>query len=468
MNAYVLFTSGSTGKPKGITIHNEAVVNFLLSMKKKPGMSACDVLLAVTTLSFDISVLELFLPLISGAKIVLAERHQTMDGEQLLQLLKDKWISVMQATPSTWQMLLASGLDNTRPLKILCGGEAMAPKLAQQLCEISDDVWNMFGPTETTVWSTCAKVTPGAPISIGKPIDNTQIYIADADLQLAPAGVAGELLIGGLGVGRGYLNRPELTAEKFIRDPYSDIPGNMVYRTGDLARYRHDGTLEFLGRTDFQVKIRGYRIELSEIENVLARYPGVDQCAVTVFERNENDKRLVAWITTPQDKLDLADVRLWLQKELPAYMVPTLIQTIGQMPLTSNGKVDRKKLPVPDLDIASDDRNIVTPEGETEATILGIWQTVLGESNFGCTDRFFDVGGNSLLAIEAASKISKAISKPLSVAEFFEYATIKSLADYLDHNDDAPSSAQMDRRARSRQAAFENRRSRSTPRRAPR
>ena len=264
--AYVIYTSGSTGKPKGVQIPHRALVNFLISMRAAPGMTEKDILLAVTTISFDIAGLELYLPLITGARVVLASREVAVDGEGLRQLLEESKATVMQATPATWQMLLESGWKGGKHLKVLCGGEAWSRDLATQLINRCGSVWNMYGPTETTVWSTVHQVTSAeGPIMIGRPIANTEIYILDRHLQPAPVGVTGELYIGGDGVARGYLNRPELSAEKFIPNPFSEMPGSRIYNTGDLARYLPDGTIDCLGRTDHQVKIRGYRIEPGEM-----------------------------------------------------------------------------------------------------------------------------------------------------------------------------------------------------------
>ncbi len=314
--AYTIYTSGSTGKPKGVQILHRGVVNFLASMSQAPGLTDQDVLLAVTTISFDIAALELYLPLTVGARVVLVARKVASDAAQLIQVLEQSGATVMQATPATWRLLLAAGWKGCSTLKILCGGEAMPRDLANQLLERSASVWNMYGPTETTIWSAVCQVEPGdTAISIGRAIANTQIYLVDPDqnwkrdpIELVPVGEPGELLIGGVALARGYLNRPELTEEKFIPDPFSNEPGARLYRTGDLARYLPDGTLEFIGRVDHQVKIRGFRIELGEIESVLRQHLAVQETVVIAREDVPGDKRLVAYLVT-----DLSVERVPLQ-----------------------------------------------------------------------------------------------------------------------------------------------------------
>ncbi|MCB0020843.1 MAG: amino acid adenylation domain-containing protein, partial [Anaerolineales bacterium] len=346
---YIIHTSGSTGKPKGVQLRHRNVVNFLTSMRQKPGLTAADVLMAVTTLSFDIAVLELYLPLVVGGKVIIASPEINADGALMAQTLVDEGVTVMQATPASWKLMLNNGWAGKADLKMLCGGEELPRELAEQLIPRGSELWNMYGPTETTVWSAAKKIEAGdGPVPIGEPIANTQLYILDQHLQPTPIGVPGELCIGGDGVAAGYLNRPELTADRFVKNPFVDDPDAMLYRVGDLARYRPDGTIEFLGRIDFQVKVRGFRIELGEIETILRQHDGVKEGVVTAQDDPSGDKRLVAYIIPqPGQEPTTAALREYLAESLPAYMVPTLFVSLTEWPLTPNGKIDRRALPAP-------------------------------------------------------------------------------------------------------------------------
>jgi amino acid adenylation domain-containing protein len=300
--AYLIYTSGSTGKPKGVEVEQRALVNFLASMQETPGLVADDVLIAVTTLSFDIAALELFLPLVTGARVVVLSRDDASDGFRLLKHITEQDATVLQATPATWRMLLETSWIGSPKLKMLCGGEALPRDLADRLVAKGKELWNMYGPTETTIWSAVARVQADhAPISIGQPVANTQLYILDPNLQQVPLGVTGELLIGGLGLARGYHQRPELTAEKFIADPFSSEPGARLYKTGDVARQRVPGQIEVLGRLDHQVKIRGFRIELGEIEARLTQHPQVREAVVVAREDTPGRKQLAAYVVTKTD-----------------------------------------------------------------------------------------------------------------------------------------------------------------------
>ena len=354
--AYVIFTSGSTGKPKGVEIEHRAVVNMLKSMQRRPGLAAEDTLLAITTLTFDIAVLEIFLPLVCGARVVIAPTSTAGDGAALGDLIKECGATVLQATPSTLRILLDAGWIGDLGLKILCGGEAWTAQLAKDILERCGSLWNMYGPTETTVWSAVRKIEAGQPIVIGFPIAKTSLYVVDGTLQLLPVGVPGELCIGGLGVARGYLRQPELTRERFLADPFKTDPGARMFRTGDLVRRLPDGTLEFLGRLDHQVKIAGNRIELGEIETSLARHPDVKQCVVVASEGSHGDRRLVAYIIPETGKtLRASDLRQFLAETLPAYMLPSFFVPLASFPMTANGKLDRKALPSPDRTVEAVD-----------------------------------------------------------------------------------------------------------------
>jgi amino acid adenylation domain-containing protein len=425
--AYVIYTSGSTGTPKGVLVPHRAVVNFLASVRREPGLAASDTLVAVTTLSFDIAVLELLLPLTVGARIVLASRDVSADGGQLASLLEQTQATVMQATPSTWRLLIASGWSGGPGFKVICGGEALPPDLAQSLVDRAEAVWNMYGPTETTVWSTVQRLAGRVEtVPIGRPLANTQVYVLDPRLRLVPPGVTGELHVGGDGVTRGYLGRPELTSERFLPDPF--VPGGRLYRTGDLARLRVDGVLEYLGRNDTQVKVRGFRIELGEIERTLAAHPGVRQAVVSAREIAPGDVRLVAYVV-PRDGAgpDHDEVRRFLGQALPEYMLPQHVVQMPSFPLTPNGKIDRKALPAP---TAASPRatEYVEPRTDAERKVARLWQEALGVARLSADDNFFHLGGHSLLASQVLSRLRRDHGVVLSFRTLFEAPTVERFA----------------------------------------
>lgn len=411
--AYVIYTSGSTGRPKGVKVHHRAVVNFLSTMGLKPGMNSDDILLAVTTLSFDIHVLELFLPLTVGAKTVIASRDVASDGNQLLETVKKNHVSVMQATPSTWRLLIAAGLTGDQQLKILCGGESFPNDLAEELLKRSSSVWNMYGPTETTVWSTCHEIkNMEGPILIGSPIANTQTYILDQHMEPVPMGVSGELFIGGDGVTCGYMNNPELTARQFIDNPFVQEAGARLYKTGDLVKFHPNGTIEYLNRIDNQVKVRGFRIELGEIETVLAKHEAVKQSVVSVSELGPGDQRLVAYIKIhPGKSLTITDVRKYLQTRLPAYMIPQHVVELDEFPMTPAGKIDRKSIEGPFFTNSSIHVEYIAPRTDMEKTIASVWKELLKIERVGVHDNFFELGGHSLLSVQAVASIKKHTGK---------------------------------------------------------
>lgn len=426
--AYVLYTSGSTGKPKGVQISHRSVINFLHSMRRKPGLSPNDVLLAVTTLSFDIAGLELHLPLTTGATVVLAPWEVAADGDALIREIERHRVTVLQATPATWRLMLNAGWKGTPRLKVLCGGEAMPASLAAELLPRCAELWNMYGPTETTIWSTCCRITDPNDIHIGRPIDNTEIYILDTNQQPLPIGQEGELLIGGDGLARGYLNRPELNADRFVAHPFK--PGQRLYRTGDLARYRKDGNIDCLGRLDFQVKIRGFRIELGEIENQLASHPGVRENVVVAREDTPGEKRLVAYVVSRQEPPVTAEqLREHLRRKLPDHMMPAAFVSIRDLPLTPNGKIDRKALPPPTAETAQPPISNYTP---TEARLVTIFEKILGLRVTSARDSFFDLGGHSLMAAGLMIAIEREFGRRLPLARLFDSPTIAALAVILD------------------------------------
>jgi amino acid adenylation domain-containing protein len=417
---YVIYTSGSTGQPKGVQITHQAITNLLTSVQLYPGLAAQDSLLAVTTISFDIAALELYLPLLVGARCVIASREASSDGRQLCRMLEDDEITVMQATPSTWKMLLHAGWPGKKNFKVLSGGESLSRELAGQLLPRASSLWNLYGPTETTVWSAVHQVLSAAdPIPIGRPIANTQMYILDAALQPVPPGVTGDLYIGGDGLARGYLNRPELDAERFIKNQFASSDDSRLYKTGDLARYQRGGYIECLGRIDNQVKLRGFRIELGEIESVLREHPAVrDTCAI-VREDAPGDQRLVAYVVADQNLSSALDeLRNLLKERLPGYMVPTLV-SVERLPLTPNGKLDRHALPSPADPEMSGQQQVENLLDPIEQLLAGIWGDVLRVPEVGACDNFFDLGGHSLLAAQVVARLEKELGfrmKPKELA----------------------------------------------------
>jgi amino acid adenylation domain-containing protein len=489
--AYSIYTSGSTGKPKGVQIQHRSLVNLLHSMREQPGLTADDVLLSVTTLSFDIAGLELYLPLITGAQVVLVSREVAADGTQLLARLIRSGVTVMQATPATWRLLIEAGWRGNFPLKVLCGGEALPPDLADHLLQRSSSLWNLYGPTETTIWSAVDEVKhEDMSITIGHPIANTQIYLLDAQMQPVPVGVPGALYIGGDGLARGYLHQPDLTAERFVPDPFSHgapsgtgthaqrAPGARLYCTGDLARYLPDGRIEYLGRIDYQVKVRGYRIELGEIEAVLRRHPGVSGAVALARQDVPGDTRLVAYVVENKEQrnkeqrnkertdkranepgnneeqsLNAQELRGFLREHLPDYMVPSAFVTLQAFPLTPNGKVDRNALPAPAALRPERTAQYVAPRTALEQRIAAIWQEVLHREQVGLHDNFFDLGGHSLLLAQAHSKLRAALNPQLTLVDLFRYPTISALATYLSQDQAATSPHQANERAAQRRAA---------------
>ncbi|MDG4752603.1 non-ribosomal peptide synthetase [Micromonospora sp. WMMD718] len=422
--AYVIYTSGSTGRPKGVQIPHRALDNFLRSMRDRPGIDRDDVLLAVTSLSFDISVLELLLPLTTGARLVLVPRTVAADGRELARVLDRADVTIMQATPSTWRMLVESGWSGSPRLRMLCGGEALPPGLAAALRPRGAELWNMYGPTETTVWSAVWRVGPG-PILLGEPVANTGLHVLDRHGQLVPPGVPGELHIGGAGLARGYLNRPDLTADRFVE---LTVPAGRFYRTGDLVRRRADGGLEFLGRIDHQVKVRGFRIELGEIEEVLAAHPAVGAAVVTAREHT-GDTRLVAYLAAAD--VPAAQIVAFLRERLPEYMVPSAFVHLPAFPLTPNGKIDRAALPEPEYGRSGPETPYRAPRDPLEHLVAEVFAQLLGIERLGLDDDFFALGGHSLLATRVATRLRPVVGMELPLRVIFEHPTVAALAAQL-------------------------------------
>ncbi|SDJ42953.1 amino acid adenylation domain-containing protein [Lentzea albidocapillata subsp. violacea] len=421
--AYVIYTSGSTGKPKGVVVPRATLLNFLASMAETVPLAAHDRWIAVTTIAFDIAALEMFLPLLSGAAVVVAEKETVTDPAALVQLIARTGGTVLQATPSLWQALVAAEPEGVRGLRMLVGGEALPPALADSMRALASGVTNMYGPTETTIWSTTHALAgrSGAP-AIGRPIWNTDVYVLDAALQPVPPGVPGELYIAGLGLARGYHRRPSLTADRFVANPFG---AGRMYRTGDLARWGADGELEYLGRVDFQVKVRGHRIELGEIEAVLTAHPAVRQAVVVV-----RDNGLVGYVTGGADGL-----REHAAASLPEYMVPSAIVVLDALPLTPNGKLDRKALPEPDWTAQA--RVVRTARNPVEELLCSLFAEVLGVPAVGVDEDFFRLGGHSLAAIRLISRARAVFGAELKIRHLFESPTVAGLAALLGSADAA-------------------------------
>ncbi|MEE4591909.1 amino acid adenylation domain-containing protein [Streptomyces sp. DSM 41524] len=443
--AYTIYTSGSTGRPKGVVVTRDNLTNFVQDMRDRFALRPGDRLAAVTTIAFDIAGLELYTPLVSGAAVVLATRDEVIDVPALAALLKNTGASVMQATPTLWQALVSQHPEALSGLRVLVGGEALPAGLASRLCELGSEVTNLYGPTETTVWSTAARLagadggpdgtgTPSTAPVIGRPIASTQVYVLDAGLSPAPPGVLGDLYIAGRGVARGYAGRPDLTAERFVACPFG-APGTRMYRTGDVARWTDDGQLEFGGRTDDQVKVRGFRIELGEIETVLAELPEVAQAAVVAREAGPGEQRLVAYVVAaPGAAVPVPALRRAVAARLPEYMTPSAFMVLDEMPLTPNGKTDRKALPAPDLTALS---TSVAPRTPQEEILCGLFMEALELDSVGIHDDFFELGGHSLHATRMVSRTRTAFSVELPLRALWEAPTVAKLAERLRDADTA-------------------------------
>ncbi|MFV0297719.1 MAG: non-ribosomal peptide synthetase, partial [Hyphomicrobiaceae bacterium] len=433
--AYVIFTSGSTGVPKGVEVPHRAVVNFLKSMEKTPGFTSHDTIVAVTTIAFDIAVLELYLPLITGGRTVIANREDVVGGYGLARLVQASKATVLQATPSLWRMLLEAKLKPAAGLKMLCGGEPLPRDLADALLDLGGELWNMYGPTETTVWSAIGRIeADGGRITIGAPIDNTQLYILDDRRQLCPFGVAGNLYIGGEGLATGYFERPSLADEAFEMISLAGRPARRLYRTGDVAVRRAYGALELLGRIDHQVKLRGFRIELEDIEVAVRRLPGIATAAVALRRGPDGQDRLVGFVQ-PEDGrvIEPDNIVSDLGRALPDYMVPSQWQVIDELPLTPNGKLDRKALSAISLDRPdrTDSANMVAPATDAERQVAEIWSEVLGVADVDTRDSLLSLGADSLQVFRIAARLADR-NLPVEAKHLLKYPTIAELGRFIE------------------------------------
>jgi amino acid adenylation domain-containing protein len=432
--AYVIYTSGSSGRPKGVQVYHRGLTNFLLSMAETPGVAETDKLMSLTTICFDIAALELYLPLIQGAIVELVPAEICRDGIRLKEAIEASDATVIQATPSTWQMLVSAGWGQAGSLRVLCGGEALPRALAEELSQRSAEVWNLFGPTETTIWSSCGRVVDSTNISIGRPIANTQFYVLDDHLNPTPIGVPGELYIAGDGVAAGYQGRPELTAARFLPDPFAAGADRRMYRTGDLVRYRDDGSLQYLNRIDSQIKIRGYRIELEEIEAALRQHESVKTSIAIVDEDRTGHKSILAYVVLrPHAPANLPETLMaGLRACLPHYMVPDAITTLERLPYTPNGKLDRTAL---------QRRRAAVPKPRSpapgalkralEEQIAEEWQAVLGRDGLGVHDSFFDVGGDSVSLTRLVRTLGERFDRRFTSTDMFRSPTIHSFANFM-------------------------------------
>ena len=443
--AYILYTSGSTGQPKGVAVECKNLMNLLLSIQQLPGITPADIMLSITTISFDIAELELLLPIISGAQLIIVDNDVAKDGRALLEIARTEQISILQATPYTWRMILQSGWDEPLPVKAFCGGEALPKDLAKKLLGKCSELWNMYGPTETTIYSTIKKISADDElITIGKPIDNTQVYILDDEHHLLPDGAEGEIYIGGAGVARGYVGRPDLTDERFIEDKFSGAPGKL-YKTGDWAKMLDNGEVQYLGRRDHQIKIKGYRIETEEIEVALKRIKGIKDAVVISHEDSLGNKQLLAYVVSKEQLYSNGPgkkAEQWrnsLRNILPDYMVPGLFIEIPNIPLMPNGKLDREQLPPP-----SSKRLPHTAKRIKNTTEAVITQIILKNTDFGkigVNDNFIDMGIDSMRALMIIVDIEEQFDKRFPLTVLVHHPTIKLLTRFIDTTTASPYSS---------------------------
>lgn len=434
--AYIIHTSGTTNQPKRVMIEHRSVVNFLYAMKEILSADETDRFLFLTSIGFDIAVLEIYLPLICGACCIIADKNTNKDGHLLRKLLSETDVSIMQATPTTWQLLLETGWRNTKKMKMLCGGEALPSTLAQRLFESGSLLWNMYGPTETTVWSTCHQVQASdfqyPIVPIGNAISNTTLYVLDQNQEVSPIGHSGELHIGGEGLARGYLDQPELTKQKFIKNRFMETPNSYIYKTGDLVRWLSNGELEYLGRMDDQIKIRGFRIEPSEIEEALLKNPDIAQ-AVVLLQQHLGHPQLVAFIVTKKNlansqSLNATNIQKYLSGLLPTYMIPSRYVKLDELPLNSNGKISKKVLLDSNYAELPSTTIYQAPTTKEEVELTSIWETLLKTSPISIKDNFFSLGGDSIIVMQIIKRLETETGFTFSVEDIFESPTIEFLS----------------------------------------
>jgi amino acid adenylation domain-containing protein len=440
--AYVIYTSGSTGRPKGVMISHRAISNHMLWMQDTLPLSTGDVVLQKTPFSFDASVWEFYAPLLAGARLVLARPGGHQEAEYLVEVMAREGVTRLQVVPTLLRMLVGEGgIERCERLReVFSGGEVLTREVAERLLRAHSQVklYNLYGPTEATIEATWqeaqrGRVTAGEEVSIGRPIANTQVYVLDAEMKVVPIGVVGELYIAGAGLGRGYLHRAELTAEKFVPHPYSASGGERLYRTGDMVRWREGGELEYVGRVDAQVKVRGFRIELGEIEAVLSNCPAISECAMAVLEQGAGDKRLVAYVVGQDNsELDSNKLRSFLKDKLPDYMIPSLFVTLDKMPLMPNGKIDRRALPQIDPLHFNIESSHLAPRTPTEEILAGIWSEMLGVGRIDLDDNFFELGGHSLLATQVVTRVRDTFGQEIALRRLFETPTLAGLAQTIE------------------------------------
>ena len=454
----MIYTSGSTGAPKGVMSIHRGICNRLFWMQEAYALAVEEGVLQKTPFTFDVSVWEFFWPLMTGARLVVAKPGGHMDSAYLIRTIRGQQVTTIHFVPSMLGVFLMDRDAGTcASLKrVICSGEALSEETQRRFFEVFPNVelHNLYGPTEASVdvtWWKCERDSREQTVPIGRPVANTQIYILDEAMQPVDVGIPGELHIGGVQLARGYLGRPDLTAQKFVPDPFSGDPQARLYKSGDLARFREDGNVVYLGRIDHQVKIRGFRIELEEIESVLARHPGVAQCSVIAREDQPGDKRLVAYIVSPVRKPRAARSPYFVKDKLPEYMVPSAFVFLDALPLSANGKLDRKALPAPANPAAASPQEFAGPRNAIEKSIASIWASVLQVESIGIRDNFFDAGGNSLKLIEAHTRLREDLKTDIPITALFEHPTVTSLAEFLGRQDGSHSAAH-DRAKKQREA----------------